>query len=102
MISNKSLRSFQELGAIGEERERARIRAEIADELDANLDQIRRERDAEEGRQHWAHSLRHATAAKRMAEPTPNRTPEETRQHRAQIRRGVEADVTRWESERKG
>ncbi|MCJ2082762.1 hypothetical protein [Methylobacterium sp. J-090] len=99
MISNKSLRAFQDLAPITAERERTRIRAEIDAEMDATLAEGAARREAEAGRAIALRDTRQAKARAHIAEQERLIAEDATAEHerRAAIRAEVERDVRAWE-----
>jgi hypothetical protein len=100
MFSEKAFRAWQAQRDAIEDADRARIRELAGAEVDRAIEQGRREREAEAAQEQLARSLRHATAVRLMAEPSPAETPEQRTARRAEIRRGVEAEMRQFDAER--
>lgn len=100
MFSEKAFRAWQaQRGAI-EDADRARIRELAGAEVDRAIEQGRREREAEAAQEQLARSLCHATAVRQMGRPAPAETEEQRLARRAEIRRGVEAEMHQADDER--
>jgi|GEM_PF-3416300 len=100
MFSEKALLAWRAQRSAIEDAERARIRELAGAEVDRAIEQGRRKREAEAAQERLARSLRHATAVRLMAEPIPSETPEQRTARRAEIRRGVEAEMRQFDAER--
>ncbi|MCJ2138390.1 hypothetical protein MKK69_30780 [Methylobacterium sp. J-026] len=99
MFSEKAFRAWQaQRGAI-EDADRGRIRELAGAEVDRAIEQGRREREAETAREQLVRSLRHATAVRQLSQPQPGQTLEQRAARRAEIRRGVEAEMSQFDAD---
>ncbi|POR42664.1 hypothetical protein CRT23_12870 [Methylobacterium sp. V23] len=71
MFSEKAFQDWKSRQGAVEERERTRVRSEIAAEIDGALDEIRTKTEVERSREKFLHATRHARAVAAVRDADP-------------------------------